>query len=72
MNEWNQFFIMLKPLLSILLFVTSFDNISYLSRNIFLNAFEMGWCLILSKILKAYGVVLVSSLLTLNIFNTLF
>ena len=49
--EWNHFLVRLKPLLPILLFVTCFDNISYLCRN---TCFWMlpKWRGILWKILK--------------------
>ena len=70
--QLNHFLVRLKPLLPILLFVTFFPrHLLPFPKHIFLNALKMEWCLILSKILKANGV-LVSLLLTLNIFNTLF
>ena len=70
--ELNHFLVRLKPLLPILLFVTFFpQHLLPFPKHMLLNALEMEWCLMLSKILKGNGV-LVSLLLTLNIFNTLF
>ena len=70
--EWNHFLVRLKPLLPIYIFVNFFlQQLLPFPKYIFLNALEMEWCLILSKILNAHVVVLVSLLLTLNIFNTL-
>ena len=68
----NHFLVRLKPLLVILLFATFFrQHLLPFPKRIFLNALETECCLILPKILKTNGV-LVSFLLTLNIFNTLF
>ena len=70
--ELNHFLIRLKPFLPISLFVTFFpQHLLPFPKHMLLNALEMEWCLMLSKILKGNGV-LVSLLLTLNIFNTLF
>ena len=70
--ELNHFLVRLKPLLPILLLVTFFpQHLLPFPKHMLLNALEMEWCLMLSKILKGNGV-LVSLLLTLNIFNTLF
>ena len=70
--ELNHFLVRIKPLLPILLFVTFFpQHLLPFPKHMLLNALEMEWCLMLSKILKGNGV-LVSLLLTLNIFNTLF
>ena len=70
--ELNHFLIRLKPFLPISLFVTFFpQHLLPFPKHMLLNALEMVWCLMLSKILKGNGV-LVSLLLTLNIFNTLF
>ena len=70
--ELNQFLVRLKPFHPILLFVTFFwQHLLPFLKHIFLNALEMEWCCILSKILKSNDV-LVYLLLTLNIFNTLF
>ena len=63
----KSFFVRLKPLLPILLFVTFFrEDLLSFPEHIFLNAFQMKWCLILPKVQKAYRVVLVSLLLTLT------
>ena len=61
--EWNHFLVRLKPLLHILFVTFLTTSPTFPEAHIFD---------ILLKILKNNGVVLVSLLLTLNIFNTLF
>ena len=51
-------------------FCNCFREHLLLPKHIFLNALEIEWWLLLSKILKPNGVVVVSLLLTSNIFNT--